>query len=208
MYELITSKNEIVPETELCKFYDELSAYDFQISKKEFKNGAYASLDWLIPSAFGVYILKPYFEAFLKEAGKDHYQALKSAISKIVVPKFLVKDAPCKIRRVTTGGVFKENYFSGSFSISSSISYSNSNVEIKLLFPENSNEKYCAKAIDKFSSFVSKYTDEELGDLLQENSKFPISTSCFWYNIESNEIELLDVTQSSMKKKIISASIQ
>jgi len=208
MYELKTGRNEIVPEKEVQEFYDELKASEFLISEKEFDNGAYASLDWLIPSAFGVYILKPYFEAFLKEAGKDHYQALKRAISEKIVPKFLNETAPLKIRRMTTGGKFKENFFSGTFSISSSIDYADRNVEIKLLFPENSNDDYCAKAIDSFSSLLSKYTDKELGDLLQKTSKFPISASYFWYNLESDKIELLDVIQSSMNKKIISASVQ
>lgn len=207
MYEIKTGRNEILPEVEIQGFYDELKRSKFIVLEKEFKNGASASLDWLIPSALGVYILKPYFEAFLKEAGKDHYLALKTAIAEKIVPKLLSKEAPHKIKRITTGGKFKESYFSGSFSISSSINYYDKKVEIKLLFPENSDNDYCAKAIDNFSSFVSKYNDQELGDLIQKSNKFPISTSCFWYNSESDEIELLDVIQSSMKKQIISASV-
>ena len=208
MYEIKTIRNEIVPEAEVQEFYDELKLNEFIISEKEFDNAVYASLDWLIPSAFGVYILKPYFEAFLQEAGKEHYEVLKNAISKIIVPKFLGENAPLKSRRMTTGGEFKESYFSGSFSISSSINYSNRKVEIKLLFPEGSGDEHCAKAIDKLSSLLSIYSDEELGDLIQKKSKHPIGVSCFWYNQESDEIELLDVIQSSMKKQIISVSVQ
>jgi hypothetical protein len=207
MYEIKMGRNEIFPKVEVQEFYDELKLSKFIISEKEFKNEAYASLDWFIPSALGVYILKPYFEAFLKEAGKDHYLALKTAIAEKIVPKLLTKDAPHKIKRITTGGKFKESYFSGSFSISSSINYYDKEVAITLLFPENSDNDYCAKAIDKFSSFVSKYNDQELGDLIQKNNKFPISASCFWYNSVSDEIELLDVIQSAMKKQIISASV-
>jgi hypothetical protein len=208
MYEIKTGRNALVPEAELKEFYEELKVSEFVISEKEFDNGVYASLDWLIPSAFGVYILKPYFDAFLKEAGKEHYQVLKNAITDKVVPKFLIENAPLKVKMVTSGDKVKENFFSGSFSISSSINYSDRNVQIKLLFPENSNDHYCAKAIDKFSSLVSKYTDEELGDLIQKNSKYPINTSCFWYNSDSDQIELLDVIESSKKKKIISALMQ
>lgn len=208
MYEIKTGRNEVVPEEEVQEFYDELKLKEFIISENKFDNAVYASLDWLIPSAFGVYILKPYFEAFLKEAGKEHYEALKNAISKKIVPKFLGKNASFKSRRMTTGGEFKENYFSSSFSISSSINYSNRKIEIKLLFPEGSGDDYCAQAIDKFSILLGIYSDEELGDLIQKKSMHSISSSCFWYNQESDEIELLDVIQSSRTKQIISASVK
>ena len=32
---------------------------------------AWIAFEWVVPTAFGVYILKPYFDSFLKEAGKD-----------------------------------------------------------------------------------------------------------------------------------------
>ncbi|MBN4082359.1 hypothetical protein JYT13_00970 [Mariprofundus ferrooxydans] len=208
MYEIKTDRNELVPEVEVQEFYDELKSSNFLVLEKEFDNVVYNSLDWLIPSAFVVYIFKPYFEAFLKEAGKDHYKALKKAIADKVAPKFLCKNAPCKVRKVTANGVINENFFSGSFSISSSINYSGKAVKIKLLFPENSDGDYTTKAIDKFSHFVSSYTDKSLGDLLQKESKFPISTSCFWYNLEADKIELLDIVESSRQKQIISTTVQ
>tara|TARA_B100001063_G_scaffold238043_1_gene259769 strand:+ start:547 stop:1173 length:627 start_codon:yes stop_codon:yes gene_type:complete len=208
MYELNVSRSELVSEVELLDFYKELKSSNFIVSEKELRNTPYASLDWLIPTAFGLYILKPYFDEFLKEAGKDHYKILKSAISEKIIPKFLQKNAPLKIRRVTSGGVYKENYFSGSFSISSSIFYIDKNIELKLLFPENSSNEYCALAIDSFSRLLSSHSDQELGDLIQKHSKFPIMTSCFWYNTESNQIELLNTIESSKNKKIISSLVQ
>ncbi|ATG79864.1 hypothetical protein [Pseudoalteromonas sp. 1_2015MBL_MicDiv] len=204
MYELSASRSELIPEAELLDFYEELKASKFAVSEKERRNTPYASLDWLIPTAFGLYILKPYFDEFLKEAGKDHYKILKKAISEKIVPKFLQKDASLKIRRVTSGGVYKENYFSGSFSISSSIFYVDKNIELKLLFPDNSSNEYCALAIDAFSNLLSMYSDQDLGDLIQKHSKLPIMTSCFWYNMESSKIELLDTIESSKNNKVIS----
>ena len=38
----------------------------------------YASFEWAIPTLISAYILKPYFDGFLKEAGKDHYSLLKN----------------------------------------------------------------------------------------------------------------------------------
>ncbi|MEM9734831.1 MAG: hypothetical protein AAF903_15325 [Pseudomonadota bacterium] len=44
------------------------------------ENTPYASMEWAIPTALIIYITKPYFEAFLGEAGKDHYNALKKGV--------------------------------------------------------------------------------------------------------------------------------
>lgn len=43
-----------------------------------------ACAEWFVPGAIAAYILKPYFEAFLTEAGKEHYQVLKSTLSKLL----------------------------------------------------------------------------------------------------------------------------
>lgn len=68
----------ISDETSAIKF----PGLDLQILKRE--NDAYNGLEWLIPTAFGVYILKPYFDSFLSEAGKDHYQVLKMGLKKLI----------------------------------------------------------------------------------------------------------------------------
>ena len=37
-------------------------------------------IEWLAFPAIAVFLLKPYFDSFLKEAGKDHYHGLKKAL--------------------------------------------------------------------------------------------------------------------------------
>ncbi|MDX1936914.1 MAG: hypothetical protein SFU21_07345 [Flavihumibacter sp.] len=56
--------------------------FDLQILKRD--SGAFASFEWIIPTAFGAYILKPYFDSFLSEAGKDHYTFLKKGLTKLI----------------------------------------------------------------------------------------------------------------------------
>lgn len=70
--------NRIEEETSTVKS----SGLDFRIIKKDCS--AYASFEWIIPTAFGAYILKPYFDSFLSEAGKDHYKLLKKTLEKVV----------------------------------------------------------------------------------------------------------------------------
>ena len=55
---------------------------DLRILKRD--NGAFAAFEWVIPTAFAVYILKPYFDSFLSEAGKDHYNLLKNCLNKFI----------------------------------------------------------------------------------------------------------------------------
>jgi len=44
----------------------------------------WASVEWAIPGIIAAYIFKPYFESFLKEAGKDHYNLLKKCLNKLL----------------------------------------------------------------------------------------------------------------------------
>lgn len=46
-----------------------------QATKKE---TPFAAQEWIIPSLIGVYVLKSYFDGFLKEAGKHHFLLLKN----------------------------------------------------------------------------------------------------------------------------------
>lgn len=55
---------------------------DLKIYRKE--PTAWAASEWIVPGIIAVYILKPYFEAFLQEAGKDHYFLLKKKLNQIL----------------------------------------------------------------------------------------------------------------------------
>ena len=55
---------------------------DLRVERKE--PTAWAASEWIIPGIVAVYILKPYFESFLKEAGKDHYLLLKNKLNSIL----------------------------------------------------------------------------------------------------------------------------
>lgn len=45
--------------------------------------GPYAGMQWLLPTAVVLFFGKSYFDGFLKEAGKDHYNLLKNATVKL-----------------------------------------------------------------------------------------------------------------------------
>ncbi len=54
------------------------------IVQRKPQQGAMATLEWAIPTALVVYICKPYFEGFLSEAGKDHYNILRNWLKRFI----------------------------------------------------------------------------------------------------------------------------
>lgn len=61
---------------------DETQNLNIKVIKDE--QQVFCANEWIIPTVFGLYILKPYFNAFLSEAGKDHYQSLKRLLQKLL----------------------------------------------------------------------------------------------------------------------------
>lgn len=43
----------------------------------------FASFEWIMPTLVVGFVFKSYFDGFLKEAGKDHYQLLSSSLKKL-----------------------------------------------------------------------------------------------------------------------------
>lgn len=84
---------------------------DFQRSEPKL----FAALEWVIPGLIAAYIFKPYFESFLKEAGKDHYQILKKKMNAL-----LTKANGMNVRKVaaskSTEKLDKTNSQSGAIS--------------------------------------------------------------------------------------------
>lgn len=60
----------------------QIEGLDLKVLKRDTE--AFAAFEWIIPTAFGLYILKPYFDSFLSEAGKDHYTLLKKTLKEFI----------------------------------------------------------------------------------------------------------------------------
>lgn len=75
----ISYQNDI-PEQWIDQLASETSQAGLTIQKQSREIGIYASLEWALPTLVITYLAKPFFDAFLKEAGKDSYAALKSGI--------------------------------------------------------------------------------------------------------------------------------
>lgn len=75
-----------LPSTFIDELEKKLDKPDFKIKIIKTENpGLYAAMEWAIPTLIIAYLLKPFFETFLQEAGKDFYKLAKSELKKIIL---------------------------------------------------------------------------------------------------------------------------
>ena len=77
------SYQEGLPEQIVRDFEDDVGGNGVTVRSESRPAGHYASIEWMVPTAIVVYVLRPYFEALLSEAGKDHYAVLKRALFRL-----------------------------------------------------------------------------------------------------------------------------
>jgi hypothetical protein len=104
----------------------------------------FATIEWLLPTAIVIFITKAYFDSFLKEMGKDHYEFLKKGILS-VWNKLLHKDREINLIAIGSKGKVKSTKYSLAFSVWSEL---NDQFRLKFLFDEQMTE-------DQFEEYVS-----------------------------------------------------
>lgn len=121
--------------------------------------GPYASIEWLVPTAIIVYVAKPYFEAFLKEAGKDHYHFLKNRL-KAFTGKFTGEDAPtARITRSSGKAKSSSPKYSLVYSIVAEL---DEGVSAKLLLQTEFSDEDTDRAVELFFEFLHEFHDGNL----------------------------------------------
>ena len=113
-------------------------------------------IEWFAFPAIAVFLLKPYFESFLKEAGKDHYHGLKKAL-KALWGKLFSKDRKFQATIVTASGVKKLEY-SVLFAVYAEF---DGGKLVKLLIPEECSEEEYSASVETFLDFVESCHSEK-----------------------------------------------
>ena len=135
---------------------------DLRIERKE--PTVWAASEWIIPGIVAVYILKPYFEAFLKEAGKDHYSLLKNKIKDI-----LAKTKSMDVKTLTASESTKKINNSNSQSKAISIFIQTENgVLIKLLYDNNLDLKTWQNSTINFLQHIEEHYENSINNPLSE----------------------------------------
>lgn len=151
--DILISVDESLPASWAQECADSVAApsLDMIIDRPK-PGGLQAGPELLLATAAFLFLFKSYFDGFLKEAGKDHYQALKAAISKFW-PRFFGKD-----RLVTTtvivsppGKLTPGPRYSSTFSL---MAESTRRRRFKLLIPDNASFEEFEASTEAFLQFM------------------------------------------------------
>ena len=150
-------------EDELKEALHDLSAVGISYDVKIYQPGPQAVLEWLVPTALVLWVGDKYFGAFLEEAGKDHYQALKLFTSK-VFDKTLGRNATVTRTLRTMSGIKKPDIvFSGNLSV---MYQAADGWTARLLFPLDVTSSQYELACQRFAELVSSYLAEPISSPL------------------------------------------
>lgn len=154
--------------------------------------GIYAGLEWLIPTAVIIYIGKSYFDGFLKEMGKDHYNLLKAGL-KTLREKFLVPTAP-QITVVSSkaGKTTPNQPYSLVYSI---MAEGNDRLRFKLLLQREVSEREYGEILDAFLGFLAAYHSQSPESESIENfeaSRVSGDVVLLAFNLETKALEVID----------------
>jgi hypothetical protein len=155
-------------------------------------DGPYGCPEWFILTAAAIYVGKSYFDGFLKEAGKDHYQALNAGLGRLAARLMSNPDIePLVIG--TTGKVSPKNPYSLAFSV---YAEAQDGYRLKLLFPKPDEANDYEEIVAGFLEFLRALHagKKSLADIGFDFTSRPPGSHIFVrLNKETKEIEWLDV---------------
>lgn len=151
-----------------------------------------ASFEWAVPGLLFAYVAKPYFESFLSEAGKDHYQILSKWLKKVAIDSRLIK-----VKTITAGQSTEKVNNSNTQSKAISIYIETAdNKRVKLLFDETLDDNVWANSIDSFLSLAlanhASYPNDSLSSILNKYGSTGNSTYYAVINRDTMEWEILN----------------
>jgi hypothetical protein len=149
---------------------------------------AFAGVEWLLPTAFMVWVAKPYFDGFLGEAGRDHYVALKNGVKRVADRLGRVK-----VTRIgSPGKVAPVQPYSPIFSVWFE---RDAETRFKFLIPANLSPEETDAALESFFTFLDGWH----AGAIAEAERAPFVTAralgrivLLAYSAETKRIEIVD----------------
>lgn len=189
--------SEDMPQQVINKFESELNAINIELKTARFPSRTiYNCLEWAIPTVVGLYIIRPYFEGFLKELSKDHYNYLKKWIKKTAIDLRLIKVHTITAKS-STSKINPQNTQSRVFSISA---ISNTGEHLKFLFDDTLSNEDWEKGIELLLELLEEHYCSGDNDRLSLEIKKNNSEREIYCCLKTDKI---DWEISNYKKKII-----
>ena len=145
--------DERVPADFMDQFCTDVNAVSLDVQRiARPAQGPQASIEWLAFPVIAFFLLKPYFDGFMAEAGRDHYAIVRKAL-KALWSKLFAKNRELRVAVITPSGERKSKY-SIMFAI---YTFTDTGRLTKLLFREDCREDEYAESIDVFLDFLESY---------------------------------------------------
>jgi len=166
--QLAISFSQAIPPETFDDFVQAVSSrnLNLRVESRE-RDGPYAGLEWLLPTAIIIFIGKSYFDAFLKEMGKDHYHVLKRGL-KILWAKAFGPSA-LEVAVITSRGkASTDRLYSLTYSVIAEVE---TGLRFKLLFRNDATEAEYEETIEAFLAFLEAYHERLLDHEMVEELK-------------------------------------
>ena len=174
------------------------------------REGPYAFLEWLIPTAVIVLIVKPYLKEFSTETGKLHAHALHKGLSKLWNKVFGPKPE-IESTMVGPSGKVDPQVFSPTVSVKMT---RNDGGDLILLFPLGTSSEDFTLAVDRFMELMEQHYSQNGADPLTEAMSAvdylssPGFQALVYMNPKTRSIELVDYVASSELGKLTTVRLR
>lgn len=164
--QIAVSYEQNIPEEIVSHFVSEIASPGLDVKSEAREPGFQAGFVWLVPTAVIIFIGKAYFDSFLKEMGKDHYNLLKKSITALW-KYFFGNERTIKVNLVSTKGkVSSEAQYSSSFSLMSDVLVE---YRLKYLLKDNISQADFEKSIAQFFSFLEELSSGVLNPEIRQH---------------------------------------
>ena len=164
----------------------------------------YAGIEWYIPTAICILVIKPYADGLLKEMAKDHYAFLKVHIPKLY-QRFLAPDRVARVRVTgTTGKISEVPTFAREFSFEAKI---DGGQTVRLLFKEGSALDDARHGTELFCKLISDLADDTITNALvralRGEAKRNGWTKLVYFDAVRRELRLIDALRSARENALV-----
>jgi hypothetical protein len=142
------------PDEAIREFENDLQHDSLDVRAKAIQGPqVFASLDLIIPPLVIAYVCKPYFDAMFKELGKEHFEFLKSKMTKLTKKTMSTPKVEPKLVR-SGGEVDDDSPYSRTFGLVAEVT---DDIRFRLLLPKHSEENDYNELVPKFFNFAAEY---------------------------------------------------
>lgn len=200
-YNLILEYPSSFPDLLIQKEINEFSLDNLKIAINKTEYGPFACVEWALPTIFVAYLIKPLFESFLNEMGKDGYLIFKESIKSFVIKR---KESKSKIIVAHQSTEKLDKNYSQSHDISLII-FLKDDRKIKMLFDNDLSKDDWENTVDVLLDYVIKNYENEPNEKLTELiSKYQPKPHQYIYgmiNPKTKNIEFYDERSLIMKER-------